>query len=334
MKHENTGGKPSIFKKLVVTVLSIAVVGGLALMAYTNRNLILSYLPFLKTNSYSKDQQKVVDAIGLPHSYTIVMVPGEARQEIWQYPLIDEIFTFSDGSFESRTHKKFGLSENPNLLYAKIEPYIFYSAQTLSDIERVVGVEAYVSSKIDSGLLENATVHNFGNLVSVGTQDDKVVFVKTMMYQDTGEEIPKPTNAPTNETDDDDNEWMTGRVFSMDGIFSVFVDTEFQNNIYSTLDFDEGRRIHVFCFRGSQNSEGSPCEGTGSPIFSIAEYTKAQYDEILESPYAEAYVKVGEKDGTIYVFSHPNGDMPIELQGKINTIYDYVIESFMMGEPS
>ncbi len=332
MKHNNTVSKPSFFKKLVVTVLSIAVVGGLALMMYTNRNIILSYLPFLKTSAYSKDQQKVVNAFGLPHSYTIVMFPDEARQEIWQYPLMDEIFTFKDGAFESRTHKKFGLPENPNLFYTKIEPNAFYSAQTVSDIERIVGVEAYVTSNIDSSLLENATIHNFGNLVSVGTQDDKVVFVKTMMYMD-AEETSQKSNTPTSETVTDNNEWMTGQVFSMDGLFSVFVDTEYQNSIYATLDFDEGRRVHVFCFRGSQNSDESPCEGTGSPIFSIAEYTKVQYDEMLKSPYADAYEQIGEKGNIVYIFSHPNGDMPVELQGKINIIFDNVKESFMISSP-
>lgn len=329
------GKTPSPFPKwggLLVLFLIIGVAG------YFFRDEIASFFGEKPDPRFSMDQQKVIDAFGKPQAFTLVSPVGEPRLETWQYPLLDTVLTFSDGAFVSRTHVPFGITKDANLMYAAMTPADFYEISSLAQMEQQVGVPPSASSEIHPDLLDNATIHNFGNLISVGVMNEQVVFVKTMVYEDSGQAL-SPTDAARttniNKDGTDDTAWMTGRVFAMDDSFSVFVDRDYQNLIYATVEFEGETRRHVFCFRGEENSEESACEGVGVPIFSITEYTLDQYREIQKSELADMYVKIGESGNTVYIFSHPNGDVPQELQnGKVIEIYDLVRESFMIGAPS
>ncbi len=330
---QSNGQKKSSPLKWIGIFIAIVFIG---IAFYMYRDTIISQLPILKTESYSKDQQKVIDAFGKPQGFTIVQMQNEPKTEIWQYPLLDAIFTFSDGLFVSRAHKSFHAVED-NLMYLASEPKEWYRTRTLDDVRTALGTEPYRVSDINEDLFAGAKIYNFGNLVSVGTIRDQVVFIKNLMYEDTGEQILKNESdniATQDGSATEDSAWTIGRVFAMDSSFSVFVDTEFQNQIYGSLEFEGESKRHVFCFRGDVNDTEGPCEGAGVPLFSISEYSQSQYAEIQKSELSDLYVKIGESTDVVYTFSHPNGDLPEELQnGKALQIYDYVTESFLIGEP-
>ena len=294
-----------------------------------------------KTNDkYSADQQKIISEFGLPDTFQVIQnfetENLETKSEIWRYLKLGEIFLFENGQFSARSHQDFGLDSESQLVTVKIEPADIYDLTTLEEINQLLGGEPNYSADINKEVLANAKIYNYDNLVTVGLVDNKISWFRTFAgvnginkIADTAiNDKSQLSNAPTI----NDEEWKKGRVFSEDNKFSVFVDVDVAKNLVALKELQNEAQTHHFCYSEDNVEQDFFCNGWGRPLFIIIEYTEADYQEFLETPMADTELFLAKREGKVYTFTHPNGDVPDIIMGRANDFYDMVIESFVFTD--
>ena len=153
----------------------------------------------------------------------------------------------------------------------------------------------------------------------MGTIDNQISWFRT---------LAAVSASPDNNPASDDEEWKVGRVFSQDNQFSVFVDVDIAQNLVALKELQNEAHTHHFCYSADDVEQDFFCDGLGRPLFSIIEYTEADYQEFLQTPLADTEILLARRGGKVYTFTHPNGDVPAIIMGRANEFYDMVIESF------
>ena len=294
-----------------------------------------------KLNSkYSSDQQRIVSEFGLPDTFQVVKDSGAdektTRSEIWRYLKLGEVFLFENGQFSARTHQDFNLNADASLVTVKIEPADVYNLITLEEINQLLGGEPNYSADINQEVLANAQLYNYDNLVTIGLVDNKISWVRTFAGVSGDDKNAdtiiedEPQSKDTLSTNDE--EWKKGRVFSEDEQFSVFVDVDVAQNLVALKELQNEAYTHHFCYSGEDVEEDFFCNGWGRPLFSIIEYSEANYQQFLQTPFADTELVLAKKDGKVYTFTHPNGDVPAIIMGRADDFYDTVMESFVFTD--
>lgn len=278
-----------------------------------------------KLNSkYSADQQRIISEFGLPDTFQVVKDSGAdgtaTKSEIWRYLKLGEVFLFENGQFSARTHQDFNLDIDASLVAVKIEPADVYDLVTLEEINQLLGGEPNYSADINQEVLANAQLYNYDNLVTIGLVNNKISWVRTFAGVSG---VDKVTS---------DEEWKKGRVFSEDEQFSVFVDMDVAQNLVALKELQNEAYTHHFCYSGEDIEEDFFCNGWGRPLFSIIEYSEADYQEFLQTPLIDTELVLAKRDGKVYTFTHPNGDVPAIIMGRANDFYDMVMESFVFTD--
>jgi len=277
---------------------------------------------------YSSDQQRIVSEFGLPDTFQVVndfeSDTTITRSEIWRYLKLGEVFLFENGQFSARTHQDFNLDDESQLVTVKIEPADVYSLAKLEEVNQLLRGEPNYSANINSELLAEAQFYSYDDLVAVGIVKDKVSWIRTFAGVKSTSVNSKPNS--NNEA------WKRGRVFSQDNQFSVFVDVDVAQNLVALKELQNEALTHHFCYSTDESEQDFFCNGWGKPLFTIIEYTEADYQEFLQSPLADTELVLAKKAGKVYTFTHPNGDVPEIISGRADDFYNMVIESFVFTD--
>ena len=346
-KPEEKKSKTNLGLVIVLSLLGVFITLGVLVGAFFLGKSIFNQTKSTSTSvsqtaGYTQDQKKVIEAFGLPDAFKIVNA-SDKRVETWYYQNLNEVFAFNNGQFLARSHYDYQL---PNKVQAiSLAPKDFYSAQKLNDVVRVVGFEPSLTGEINDSALDNAQIANFDNLLVVGTQDDKVVFVETRSVYDQSAKNSKVTQAPPTTSQDNpattsgeiDNQTETDAentlVMPSDNRFSINAGV-LAKEMTVSFDDDTGyaKREYNFCVPVSnEDDEDFFCDGQGTPAFIITAYTPKQLANQQASPYwgeGNEQIITTNADGLTYTLSHPNGFVPDEIAGRADDYYQSVIESF------
>lgn len=137
------------------------------------------------------------------------------------------------------------------------------------------------------------------------------------------------SGAQENDTEND-NDSQDSTVF-VNQYYGFSFDTgKYHDDIYEIYESPDWAVDSItYCYWVNDNSFSDEiCEKGSVNIFSIMIFDSAQYQiEVIDSPYADIYSNLGEKEGLYYVFSHPNGELPADAPSTVD-FYDRILETF------
>lgn len=111
--------------------------------------------------------------------------------------------------------------------------------------------------------------------------------------------------------------------------FSIFTDSYAPDIIEVENSVDWAINSYNYCIPLVHiTNKDQICGENKYNLFNISVLSEEQYQkEVIDNPLGGTYTLLGEKDGNYFVFSHPNGDIPVELKMP-ETFYDDLIVSF------
>jgi len=132
---------------------------------------------------YSDDQDKIIEELGKPNSWEVAFnQTDEPMLENWKYIELGETFIFANGIFSERIEYEFTIPENSVRMDAGISPIEIYELENIDDLNDLLDAEPTLTSELDDEVWENAKFYSYDDIVTAGTIDDILVFVKTQSY--------------------------------------------------------------------------------------------------------------------------------------------------------
>lgn len=123
----------------------------------------------------SRDQAELVKAFGYPNTFLLSMDQG-VRYENWTYYDMGRIFVFLDGAFLEEN--SVDSLEGQSVSFPDFRPTQFIEGMSLDEVSVFLG-QPSAGGDIDPDILEEASIYNYRDQITVGTSGQRVVFVQT-----------------------------------------------------------------------------------------------------------------------------------------------------------
>jgi len=150
--------------------------------AETNSNTEETITIEQKTD-YSDDQEKIIEELGKPNSWEVAFNQTEEPMlETWKYIELGETFIFVDGIFSERIEYEFTIPTDSLRMDAGISPREIYKLEGIQDINDLLDAKPTLTSDLDDDVWENAKFYSYDDIVTAGTINDTLVFVKTQSF--------------------------------------------------------------------------------------------------------------------------------------------------------
>lgn len=259
----------------------------------------LSVLLLFLYPSYSSDQQKIIKAFGPPDYFEITYnVDDEPMMETWKYVEIGKVFMFVDKNFVETIPFEFSEANSSSaLLNAPIEPSDIYYLTNIDELTNKLGIQPEVS-ELNSELMENAKLYNFGNLVQAGVWNDKIVYVKTFTYA-----VPKEDDVSEKAVPEEEKN--TGELYTNETFgFSLEIPESWKNNYEIQEDYDLALGKFYLTFKylvPSPYADG--VQGYVDVFIIEAYFEEPAPEEIMFSEF------LGNNNIYFLYYSHFNGDI-------------------------
>lgn len=209
----------------------------------------------------------------------------------------------------------------------------------MDQITQLTGVEPNFSGEINPALLENGKFYSFADILDVGLVDEEVVFVRTYGFwsdakseaSDELRENGAQNNQPSNSSDSDTT--VSGTIVTTpDQVFKIDAGVLAADMTVAIEEPDFAQKLYTFCVKTDDpNLADFFCEGQARPVFTIAAYSFPQFQEQTTGPLYDPELEstITTYDDTIYTFSHMNGDVPDQIQGRADEYFKTVRDSFV-----
>lgn len=245
---------------------------------------------------YTDDQKKFIYNFGRPNSWELTFnQEDEPTLEVWKYIELGEVITFGDGNFIDRVEYGFPVPEGNVIMDAMIEPKDVYKLTTLEELNDLLGTEPTVTADINSEIWEGAKFYSYDEIVTAGTIDDELVFIKTQSYSI---DLSDESDAATTTSDTILYENNTYG-FSLE-LPASWYDYEVEEDSY----YEDGSIYYTFSLP-TDDPEYADFGGK-IMIFTIEVYSQLPDEDLLFfSTYA------GENENYYFYYSHLN-DIPSE----------------------
>jgi hypothetical protein len=277
-----------------------------------------------------------VTNFGEPDAFKLVVNLKGPRRETWFYYQLGEAFVFEDGQFLARQHQDFDIEDKSELITVKFKPADFYQIETMNQLTELTNVEPNFSGEINPEVLDNAQFYSFADALDVGLINEQVVFIKTHAFQTSQgynqdsqlQNQPSPKQTQTSQHKPATSNQI---VTSPDALFQIDAGELAAEMTVAVEQPDFAQKLYTFCVRvDDPNLADFFCEGQARPVFTIAAYSFPQFEEQTNSPLysQETEPTLGTYDDLIYTFSHVNGDVPAEIQGKADRYFEAVRDSY------